>query len=74
MFETAKTPLANLSLISRDKDNNWYIALYYVTLNLIWQYAMMSVNITEVTIFRITHNDLLYTVPMFTKRFEKLTI
>lgn len=74
MVETVETPSDNLGWISADEESIWYNALYCVTLSLIHQYAMISVNEKEAKIFPIALDNLLYAVPTFSDRFLRLIV
>lgn len=74
--ETAETPSGRLGWILNDIDSVWYNALYSVALNLIRQYAVMSVPAPTKgnEIFRVTLRDVLRSVPTFKGGFEDLTL
>ncbi len=76
VVETAKTLFGKLGWILDNVDSVWYNGLYSVTLNLIRQYAVMSVDSTPFVadIFRIPLCDVLHAIPTFKGGFQDLTI
>lgn len=72
--EIAETPSGKLGWMSDNTNGSWYTALYRVALNLIRQYAIMSVDSPDAEIFRVPLRDLLRAVPTFKDGFDKLTI
>lgn len=71
--EITETPSGKLGCIRDDTNSSWYTALYSVALNLIRQYAIMSVDSPEANIFRVSLRGLLRAVPTFKGGFDELT-
>lgn len=75
VVETAETPSGKLGWILNDTNSIWYNALFSVTLNLIRQYAVMSVDFTRSPdVFCVPFRDVLRAVPTFKDSFEELTL
>ena len=63
--QTEETLSGKLGWISGDKDNAWFDALDCAALNLIRQYAIMTVNLTEQNIYSVPLRDIFCTVQTF---------
>lgn len=75
-IETAETPSRKLRWILGDVNSIWYNRLYSVTLNLIRQYAVMSVDSVSsvANVFRVPLCDVLRAIPTFKRGFQNLII
>lgn len=72
--ETAEIPSGKLAWIRDDTDSTWYTALHSVALNLICQFAVMSVNSPFAETFRVPLRDVLRSVPTFKGGFADLSL
>lgn len=73
--ETVETPSEKLGWILNNTNSIWYNALFSIALNLIRQYAIMSVDFTRFPdVFRLSLRDVLHAVPTFKDSFEELTL
>lgn len=73
--ETAETPSGKLGWIMNDTNSVWCNALFSVALNLIRQYAVMSVDSARsADVFRVPLRDVLRAIPTFKGGFEDLTL
>lgn len=70
--DTKETLSGKFGWIYDNKDGRWFNALYSVTLSLIRQYAIMSVNKKETKIFCVTLDNILRIIPTISDRFETL--
>lgn len=60
-----KTSSEKLEQIQGNKDKTWFFALERAALNLIWQYTLIAVDLTNMDIYFVPLRDIFRTVQTF---------